>query len=168
MHVTDSIAAAARAIVAIESNKFYDNIGGDPIFFHTSNIQDQGGNILKDNSGCGCCDGALIQREGDRCHLLNIRVPTVSHPTPAPFGNPQTIIGRPAPRGGTGYLNYDISDEKYGPKAWEEVSNNPEYFRYKELSNTLRRPLYNKCGSSQVNQSPIDLCENIINDKCNE
>ena len=79
--LSNSIAAAARAIVAIESNKFYDNIGGDPIFFHTPSMQDQGGNILKDNSGCGCCDGAYIQREGGRCALLDIRVPS----TPAPI-----------------------------------------------------------------------------------
>lgn len=74
-----------------------------------------------------------------------------------------------APRGGIGYFNYDIGDNKFGPiNGWGEVTGNPEQLRYQELLGTLKRSLVNKCNWKYINQSPIDLCESKINKDCQE
>ncbi len=80
-----------------------------------------------------------------------------------------TPITKTAARGESqGYFNYNINDNKYGPNGWGEVSDNPEFKRYEELIGTLKRSLVNKCAWLKVNQSPIDLCENKINNDCDE
>jgi hypothetical protein len=132
-------------------------------------LKDLGGNMLNNNNGCNCCDGALIQREGGICVSLGSADPTAVPPsTSTSIAQPPSIPNYAAPRGGTGYFNYDPADDDYGPESWNEVTNNPEYKRYKELSETLQRPLLNKCTNSQTNQSPIDLCENELNGECVE
>ncbi len=74
-----------------------------------------------------------------------------------------------APIGGIGYFNYNNSDPIYGPSdGWGSVRDNPELLRYEELLPTLRRSLINKCNWNNVRQSPIDLCENKINNDCHE
>ena len=166
----NSVGAAARAITQLKSNRFFQNKGGNPVFFHTMTLIDLTGNAMDENDDCDCCYGALIQREGERCIFLgnnpngNIRPP----PTSKPIESLPTIPIHNAPRGGPGYFNYDPKDNDYGPTAWNEVRNNHEYERYQELKQALQRPLLNKCNSLQSNQSPIDLCENIVNDDCKE
>ena len=67
-----------------------------------------------------------------------------------------------------GYFNYDPNDSKFGPaNGWGDVKNNAEYLRYEELSVTQQRDLTNKCNMN-TGQSPIDLCEFNINEKCHE
>ena len=74
-----------------------------------------------------------------------------------------------ATRGGVGYFNYNMNDNKYGPRrGWGNVRLNPEHLRYQELLGTLKRSLVNKCEWNNINQSPIDLCENKINNDCDE
>lgn len=72
-----------------------------------------------------------------------------------------------AERGGIGYFNYDNEDWEFGPKNWSKVRNNAEYLRHELLSKTLRRSLENKCGRENQ-QSPIDLCEDLVNNECYE
>lgn len=74
-----------------------------------------------------------------------------------------------APVGGLGYFNYNETDLVYGPNGgWGDVRYNVEYLRYEEMSQTLKRPLVNKCNWRNVNQSPIDLCEDKITNDCDE
>lgn len=87
-----------------------------------------------------------------------------SNPVP-----PKTPATNTAQRGGIGYFNYNINDNNFGPNTgWGKVKENPEHLRYQELSSTLKRSLVNKCDWRNINQSPIDLCENKINNDCDE
>jgi len=165
---TRRIAAAAGAVVQLKNNQFSSNKGGNPIFFHNNDVIDLGGNILLNNDGC---NGAFIEREGHRCLYLNGQVkptPVTPPPTYSPIALPADIGDHSAPRGGTGYFNYNPVDNVYGPSFWGDVKDNPEHIRYQELMPTLQRSLRNKCEKSSSKQSPIDVCEDKINAECEE
>lgn len=139
------------------------------ITYIDSSYNDLGQNVARDNA---VCNGLWIDGRG-RCYAFQ----SSSNPSPAsePVNIPtattsSTTIITTAPRGGVGYFNYDIDDNKYGPNndGWGNVRDNPEHLRYEELSSTLRRSLINKCNWKNIHQSPIDLCENKINNDCDE
>ena len=151
-----------------------------------TNFVDGGGNSAINNSDC---NGIFVQN-GSRCigFLASSRIISPQAPTVAPQQNslqgsyniednnkgseeiksPLVPTETLAPREGVGYFNYNMNDNRYGPSGWGSVRNNPEYMRYLELSNTLKRSLRNKCNWRHINQSPIDLCENKINKECEE
>lgn len=126
-----------------------------------------GGNLAYDN---GVCNGIFIDRGGSRCvSFKNGTGSSTLIPSPKPSQPPASFASTIAVRGGVGYFNYDINDEEYGPiNGWGKVENNAEFKRYQELERTLQRSLVNKCNWNTVNQSPIDLCENKINNDCKE
>ena len=84
--------------------------------------------------------------------------------------------------GGPGYFNYNPNDKDFGPGklidednleyvdiGWRNVRDNPEHLRWKELQPTHKRDLPNVCAKPDLKrQSPIDLCENVINAECKE
>ena len=165
-----SIGNAPNALMALKNNSFQNNQGGVPIFFHTFEDQyytDLGGNLATRN---GDCDGIWIDWGGRRC--LGFRRVSHQHPTFAPINSPAqdpSILTTISPRGGNGYFNYDSSDIQYGPNGWGNVKNNTEDRRFQELLKTLNKhSLVNKCEWKNINQSPIDLCEDKINRKCSE
>ena len=132
---------------------------------------DLGGNVAKGNT---FCNGIWIDRGGSRCIAFFDRIATAST-TSAPSGTPTSTytiihphVQEQSPRGGVGYYNYDINDNLFGPHNWGEVEESFEYKRLKELSGTLNRSLLNKCDWNNINQSPIDLCEDKINNDCRE
>jgi hypothetical protein len=49
-----------------------------------------------------------------------------------------------------------------------EVQNNTEFKHYQDYQGTLKCSLVNKCNWNTVNQSPIDLCENKVNNDYGE
>ena len=56
----------------------------------------------------------------------------------------------------------------YEGNAWAKVNESPE-FKYWDRFDGLDRNLRNKCDSKpNRKQSPIDLCEDIVNAKCFE
>jgi hypothetical protein len=121
------------------------------------------------------CNGYWIDGGGKRCIQFNSASSPISTPQLAPVENPSMpkpstpTTPTEAPRGGVGYFNYDSSDLQYGPNGgWGDVRNNAEHLRFKELSGTLNRKLVNKCNRQDINQSPIDICENKINNECRE
>jgi len=86
-------------------------------------------------------------------------------PTYSPVALPSLNTELKAPRGTTGYFNYNLADSQYGPENWGDVRDNAEHLRYKEMQETLDRSLENKCDRDS-NQSPIDLCDHKINSEC--
>lgn len=95
-----------------------------------------------------------------------------SRPTHSPISNAPNEIGKTSARrgyGGEAYFNYDIDDHKYGPLSggWSNVNGNAEFLRFVELNGTLMRKIENKCAQD-LKESPIDLCDDIINDDCHE
>ena len=165
-----SIASAPRAIIRLKNSVFINNRGGEPIFFHENDIIDLGNNVMRDNSDCSCCNGAFLQREGRSCLFINTDIGSVGTqpPTYSPVALPSLNTELKAPRGGTGYFNYNLADSQYGPENWGDVRDNAEHLRYKEMQETLGdRSLDNKCDLDS-NQSPIDLCDYKINSECHE
>lgn len=173
-----------QTYVMFLNNIFYKLI----IIAVDSNFVDGGGNEAYNNDKC---NGVFVEN-GQQCiEFVGTSTSTSIGTNPAPTSQP-SLPNFPketggnesdnsevkdfepvstvtvAPRGGVGYFNYNTNDKRYGPKRWGNVKNNPEYKRYLELSNTLRRNLRNKCNWSNINQSPIDLCENKINKECEE
>ena len=115
------------------------------------------------------CDGLWIDRGGKKCVGFRLKSnPSSPTQTPTLPRPPKPTFSMTAPRGGSGYFNYDPHDTEYGPYGgWGGVRGNPEQKRYQELSGTLKRSLINKCDWN-VNQSPIDLCGDKINEECGE
>ena len=150
----------------LANNQFIDNVDGETVFFHNNDVVDLNNNVFRNNAGCRCCDGAYIQRERKRCLSLNTIIP-VTEPTGSPVAPTKSDWEYQAPRGGIGYFNYNKRDTTYGPNNWGRVRENAEHLRYKELSETLQRSLVNKCDTD-AKQSPIDLCDNLINSDCKE
>lgn len=152
--------------MTLERITILENKGGVPIYFHDQSYTILGQNFAEGND---VCDGIFIdggsgcirfQSTSDQA-TSSIEATTITIPSPTPKTT--------APRGGTGYFNYDFEDLEYGPnRGWGEVRQNPEQLRYQELIGTLKRSLINKCDWKNVNQSPIDLCENKINKDCYE
>jgi len=157
--------------VRFKNNQFTDNSGGNPILFHENDLVDLGDNVFLRNRDCSCCAGAAIQRENRRCILMNNpasdQLANTQSPTASPIENRVPVSTFNAPRGGIGYFNYNPADSRYGPNNWRDVTNNPEFLRYKELEGTHQRSLVNRCND-QSRQSPIDLCEHKINSVCEE
>jgi hypothetical protein len=124
------------------------------------------------------CDGYWINGGGKKCFKFSSAPGPIAAPHLAPVGNPTVIhpsvpsiptVPTAAPRGGIGYFNYDSNDLQYGPNGgWGNVRNNAEHLRFQELSGTLDRSLVNKCNRKNINQSPIDICEDKKNKDCRE
>lgn len=125
---------------------------------------DVGGNIASNNA---LCDGIYNSRckRSRRCITFAEIKPTLSPPPSIHVTTSTPHI--PTYKGREGYFNYDPNDFIYGPKNWNRITNNTEYLRYKELSDTQQRDLTNKCNMN-IKQSPIDLCTNDVNSECHE
>ena len=115
-----------------------------------------------------------FQRGGNKCtHFLNeVPVLMTSGPTHSPIENISDKIGETSARrgfGGEAYFNYNKDDHMYGPMSggWSNVNGNAEFLRWEELKGTLMRDIENKCAQD-LKESPIDLCDNIINADCEE
>jgi len=164
-----AIGIAPSAPMLLSNNIFRQNIDGNSIFFHDSSYTDNGGNVAEGNDAC---NGMYIDRGGKICIVFSQLSDLVTAPHPSPLHPPTPSLpmtSMTAPRGGIGYFNYDANDGVYGPSSgWGGVRDNAEHLRYKELSSTLKRSLVNKCDWVNVNQSPIDLCDNKINNDCGE
>ena len=126
-----SIASAPRAIIRLKNSVFINNSGGEPIFFHENDIINLGNNVMRDNIDCSCCNGAFLQREGRSCLFINTDHGSVSTqpPTYSPVALPSLNTELRAPRGGTGYFNYNLADSQYGPEKWGDVRDNAEHLR---------------------------------------
>ncbi len=127
-------------------------------------FKDLGENKAEGNNDC---NGVWVDRGLRSCESFRDSRNTVP-PTASPIDNSPVYSATTAPIGGVGYFNYNMTDSTYGPSAWGNVRENAEYLRYNELAGTLKRSLVNKCDWKNVNQSPIDLCENKINNSCDE
>lgn len=108
-----------------------------------SNFIDSGGNSAINNSGC---NGLYVHNINKCIRLLatsvaisTSRAPTATPRPNVPDSSPTTSVVNTvvseskvtvARRGGVGYFNYDLNDNRYGPHRWGGVSNNPEYARY--------------------------------------
>lgn len=124
-------------------------------WFSDFSLTDHGGNVAHENSGC---NGVWIDRGLRSCIPFLYNSVTATNVTAV----------ETAPVGGIEYFNYNESDKMYGPTNWGRVRNNAEYLRYNELKGTLKRSLVNKCNRKSVSQSPIDLCDDKINNECYE
>ena len=102
--------------------------------------------------------------------------PSTSSPTLYP-----TTIFLPGDKiGGQGYFNYDPNDDEFGPgqpeiidgtlryknNRWPNVSESPEELSWKRFRDILSDDYdENECWWDG-RQSPIDLCPNKVNVKC--